>query len=445
MSMDVEAKELLKSMGFKFTLLIGAYLLLVGVVEVIDLSVKSGWKTFNEKNSPLSNYQRLQINEIISDEDGSIWVGTDEGLYKITANGDWVSFTSENTPMILDDVDALTIDKSGNVWVSTGWEVYAFSSTGDLVRSVRLKGDPDHINTMVIDSGNQIWIGTSEGLYVLDGNGNTTAMYTSKDSGLIDDEIRTLAVDQLDRIWVGTDREGISVYDQKGGWITHQAEEGGLRSNVITNFLFDQKGQVWIGTSRGGVNILDANGNWVSGILNPKYDDYSIMDSVIDKRGNVWIAMGDGNGTILSCVCQEEAISYTDDNSNLPQGVSSLEIDANNQLWIGTSAGLRRIDLDGKLPGKVPYEWIIARLIIQLPLSLMAPWVDFLEEIFTYFWYGLVPIIVAFIISAIGIYQGIKRRSTIKTTSFAVLLLITITASVFFCLFMVEALFYMHF
>lgn len=443
MSTDVDSKGLLKAIGFKFALLIGAYLLLVGVVEIIDLSLKAGWETFNEKNSPLSNYRRLGINEIISVEDGSIWVGTGEGLYKITPDGEWSVFTSENTAVSHDDIDALAVDKSGNIWAGTRWEVYTFSPSGDLVSSVRLKGYPDQINAIVTDSGNQIWVGTSEGLYVLDGNGNTIATYTSKNSGLVDDEIRTLAVDQLDRIWVGTDREGISVYDQKGNWIIHQAEEGGLRSNVITNFFFDQKGQVWISTSRGGVNILDANGNWVSGTLNPNYNDYSVGDMVMDKQGNVWIAMWNGNGTMLSCISQGEGVSYTDDNSHLPRSISSLEIDANNQLWIGTSSGLRRIDLDGKLPGKVPYEWIVARLIIQLPLTLLTAWVEFLVEIFMYFWYGLIPIIAAFLVSVIGIHQGLKRGSAIGATAFAVLLLITIAVSVFFCFFMLSAWFSM--
>ncbi|WP_163409990.1 type IX secretion system anionic LPS delivery protein PorZ [Flavobacterium ajazii] len=116
----------------------------------------------------------------------------------------------------------------------------------------------------------------------------------------------------------------------------------------INGTVFDKSGDLWITNSliKNGLKVLKANGQWQSysmtGILD-NAEGTSYSDIVIDKNNTKWIATNI-NGVVGF---NEKSNTYkkittgTDD-GNLPNlYVSSLAVDIKNQLWIGTSKGLR--------------------------------------------------------------------------------------------------------
>lgn len=116
----------------------------------------------------------------------------------------------------------------------------------------------------------------------------------------------------------------------------------------INGTAFDKSGDLWITNSliKNGLKVLKANGQWQSysmtGIVdNPESTSYS--DIVIDKNNTKWI----GSNTDGVIGFNEKSNSYKKittgaDNGNLPStDIRSLIVDVKNQLWIGTSKGLR--------------------------------------------------------------------------------------------------------
>ena len=116
----------------------------------------------------------------------------------------------------------------------------------------------------------------------------------------------------------------------------------------INGAAFDKTGNLWVGNgwNKNGLKKLDSQGNWSSvnleSISQRSYED-SYGEVVVDKNGTKWMASSyDGvvayneNGNVF------KKISLGADLGNLPVVDSRVvAIDKKNQLWIGTTSGLR--------------------------------------------------------------------------------------------------------
>jgi ligand-binding sensor domain-containing protein len=116
----------------------------------------------------------------------------------------------------------------------------------------------------------------------------------------------------------------------------------------VNGLVFDKSGNLWMTNSQveNAVKVLKTDGTWQSFstksiISNPSNTTYGRM--AIDKNGTKWMAtINNGligfneKGTIF------KKITSGTDTGNLPnEDVRVAAVDNNNQLWIGTSKGLR--------------------------------------------------------------------------------------------------------
>ena len=116
----------------------------------------------------------------------------------------------------------------------------------------------------------------------------------------------------------------------------------------INGAAFDKSGNLWVGNgwSKNGLKKLTPQGAWSSvpmeSILQRYYED-SYGEVVVDKNGTKWMASSyDGvigyneNGNVF------KKISLGAELGNLPVvDARVIAIDTKNQLWIGTTSGLR--------------------------------------------------------------------------------------------------------
>jgi len=54
-----------------------------------------------------------------TDEQGRVWVGTRGGLSVLDPDGSWTTYSTANSGLANDRVNAIAIDGQGRVWVST--------------------------------------------------------------------------------------------------------------------------------------------------------------------------------------------------------------------------------------------------------------------------------------------------------------------------------------
>lgn len=158
----------------------------------------------------------------------------------------------------------------------------------------------------------------------------------------------------------------------------------------INGTTFDKSGNLWVTNSRikNGLKVLKTNGDWLSydtsKILN-NAESTSYANIVIDKNNIKWISTyNDGviafneNGNVF------KKITTGTDAGNLPSvDVRSVAIDTKNQLWIGTTKGLRVLSnvgnfqtdsqlktnpiiiIDDNLAQELMYEQFITSIVVD--------------------------------------------------------------------------------
>jgi len=116
----------------------------------------------------------------------------------------------------------------------------------------------------------------------------------------------------------------------------------------INGSTFDKSGNFWVTNSRvvNGLKVLNPSGQWKSYAMDKilssaTENDFGTM--VIDKYGTKWMAT-DRNGVIGFNESSNtfKKITFGPDQGNLPiADVRTVAVDTKNQLWIGTTKGLR--------------------------------------------------------------------------------------------------------
>ncbi len=116
----------------------------------------------------------------------------------------------------------------------------------------------------------------------------------------------------------------------------------------VNGTAFDKSGNLWVTNSRvkNGLKVLKTSGQWQSyamdGILESPNDN-NFGTIAIDKNGTKWLSTNsDGVVGFNESTNKFKKITAGSDTGNLPSSnVRTVAIDTRNQLWIGTTKGLR--------------------------------------------------------------------------------------------------------
>jgi streptogramin lyase len=185
------------------------------------------------------DYEReRQINSIIEDRKGSLWIGSLGGIYRLLPDGRAESYSWRHNDQHTGGVHCMLEDREGRIWVGT--------RMGGLVRLVsdpvpsrpvveRIYTDKDGlpskwINQIYQSSDGTLWAASSNGLVrflpIADGKEFRFRSY-SADHGLTYQEVQSLAEDRNGNLWVGMLIGGVAKLSRNG--ITAFTEADGFK------------------------------------------------------------------------------------------------------------------------------------------------------------------------------------------------------------------------
>ena len=189
-------------------------------------------------------------------------------------------FTSNNSQLPSNQVNAITVDLEGDVWVGTPEGAVVFQCGPsvfelDICDATQITSDQDEFNlgfllsgndvrTIAVDGANQKWFGTNDGIFVQSSDGKeTVARYTEDNSPLLDNEISSITINQADgTVYIGTASGIMSVRGEAtGGGPVHQSEVYAFPNPVRPDYF----GPVAIKglAENSNVKITDVNGQMV--------------------------------------------------------------------------------------------------------------------------------------------------------------------------------------
>lgn len=322
------------------------------------VSCTDGGVYVNSQDNPTLIYgsMAIQVSALIVKNNPII--GTRSGkLYQITSNG-LIAFIP------LPVVDSSVRDifyKDGSIWVVTTKGLYKLNQDNTLyilqndINYGILDNVPKHI---LEDSRGNIWIGTrSGGLYALSPSPFITY---NQNNGLTSNSVNSVAEFPKNRYWFATDN-GI-----------HYKDEFGFKENKLTDFLQGirikhlnaTEDRLYISTiSDHGVVVWD--GESIKTISKEQGIPHKVVKkTVLDKKGNLWVSTSNG---VVSISPDDELKIYNKSNGFLSNEIYDIFVDTSNRVWVTTvTDGLLRIEENGSYQRFSEREGLIGEMVFSI-------------------------------------------------------------------------------
>jgi signal transduction histidine kinase/ligand-binding sensor domain-containing protein/AraC-like DNA-binding protein len=299
------------------------------------------------------------IRTVYEDRSGRIWAGTLDGRLCVKEKSSASFLKVRFSHLTVSDVSAICEDQSGTIWVGTdqaglyyleaGEEAWQFLPIG------ALKAKGDLAKSIVEDSMGRLWVGTQgEGLFRISADRSGIRHYNAEQTpGLQNNLVKGLTFGPHGNLWVATDGGGLSIFDLNKETVKHVGydpyDPQSVASDAAYALFKDNEGLVWVGTFDGGVSIFNPNHKAFhhigrSLVTGKGLNHRSVLSFLEDKHGDIWIGT-DGGGLNIWTPGSGDFRSLGKADGVNSKVITSLCEDQAGQIWIGTyRGGLQRFN-----------------------------------------------------------------------------------------------------
>jgi ligand-binding sensor domain-containing protein/serine phosphatase RsbU (regulator of sigma subunit) len=306
-----------------------------------------------------------QVQTLIQDDQGNLWIGTLGGLSRY--NGiEFKSFTRKDS-LAEDWVTTSFKDKLGNLWFGHwGGGVSIFNA--ELNKFINLNVEVytrfKSINAIMEDEAGSIWLATEgAGIYKFNPLANTMISLGVKE-GLPGEVVSSLLMDDFGNVWIGTNN-GLAVYmsdkdiTSPSSYVILNPGNSALPGSSISCLKKISGGEIWVGTQDGGIAVIKSSGvkapasisktsgsmyTLSSGQGLPSMNIKTIFE---DSRNNVWVGTLGGGACMIVPVQGKDWTGARFKSYGTRQGlnyynVNAIYEDREANVWIGTDVGLNQ-------------------------------------------------------------------------------------------------------
>ncbi len=249
----------------------------------------------------------------------------------------WKTYTFNNSSLINDFVNCVTVDSDGHVWAGHfRGDVTEFDGA-NWIHHVTLDSGPfnNTITDMAVDRENRVWAGSELGLcYYKNGSWS----YTLPPQRYVGVNISDIAIAPDSSIWICN--PDLQRYVPSSGWIWY--------SGVANRIGVESIGYVWLGWSNGLSRYDEINSYITFTTANSGLPDNDITSILTGKNRRLFF--GTRNGGLVKFNGVTWTV-YNTSNSGLPSNrIQTLAFDHADRLWIGTDQGVVLYDSE---------QWIV--------------------------------------------------------------------------------------
>ena len=308
------------------------------------------------------------VRSIMTDRDGSIWVGTDgNGLLKIEKPNslgptiDNYRYNSQlKSSLSGNAIYEIMEDAQANIWIGTAWNginILSEKSDSQFLYS-DIKGQNPYPVLSLYKDENLLFMG-------LDGNGLTVYNYTDastqyfnkNDDYINGNYIQYITKGTNNRYWLGSFANGLTDFNLKTTDFTQYkhipGDASSLSYNDVRYVIPEDNGDLWVATWGGGLNYFNAKEHAFLSFRESEAHSTSLSsDNVIAMQKDadkLWLATFGGGLELFNTRSQKfthHRYEDTNTNSISSNNLFSLLKDSRGNLWIGTSGeGINRLHI----------------------------------------------------------------------------------------------------
>ena len=351
---------------------------------LIRINLTTGYKErFIQNKIVSSGMLSNQINDLIIDESGVVWIGTDNGLNFYSPKRAKFNFPiGQNASFLKYDeikngnIRSVYQTNKSNFWFGTEKGLFGLKIT-DSQSSLISNSQLEELNvwSMSIGKSDNLWIGTyGQGLKELNLKTNQIKTWKVENPDFYPSAyyyVKAIIQDDEGMVWIGFWGGGLARLNPINGkidyWRYQPEISGSLSYNDIWAIHQDRKGRMWIGTNGGGLDLFyEEQNNFITWKSSSNSESvlssnsiYTIYESSnkneSDEKTILWIGTSKGlnkfvisegvknvNGSKINI----ENTIYTVDNGLSDNSIESILEDENGNLWIGTSSGISLFNIE---------------------------------------------------------------------------------------------------
>ena len=192
----------------------------------------------------------VRVRNVFRDRDGALWLGTTgKGVYRKIA-GQTVHYSTENG-LVNNFVRAFLQSRDGSVWIGTDEGVSRWRPSG--ITNYEMSNGLCYfgIRSLLEDRSGDIWIGTDHGVSHIHEERFVSNRVTD---ALKNEKIWSMHEDSDGGLWFGTRTGGL--YRWRSDRLTHYTTAQGLASNGVYELLEDRRGNLWMSSPQ-GISVMD--------------------------------------------------------------------------------------------------------------------------------------------------------------------------------------------
>ena len=336
----------------------------------------SGLDVYNYKREDFAKIEELKgvvVSKIVEDDVGNIWIVTGNNLMlkfdknlsqvkdfsfsTIIKNKFNISTSSLNVYKYDDDNFIIYILNKGIYLFNVNSHAFTLKSN-----FIQLGSKP---NKVLKINESEFWLATSNGIFVIENNDLKHHIKQGKSNKDLNNPfVRDLRRVGSNEIWVFTDGGGINVYNLTSKNFKYIRQNARDEYSVTSNFLYSsfisKDSTLWVGSIKNGVSQLIKNNPFITYKLRSLKDgirsDYPVSSLFLDENNRIWVG-SDGNGLYY----YEKGIIkhvYSDENIKT---IPSINEYYPGHLLLGTyKNGLHLFDIRNK---KVEYQSVLHKSI----------------------------------------------------------------------------------
>lgn len=291
------------------------------------------------------------IYSLFCDRDGGIWAGTIRGGVHYAPSGGLLfkNFVPGEAQNGLSGrlVREIQEDQDGNIWISfEDGHLDVMDSTG-MFKTVNFDADNAGVNRLALMvDGDYVWSGLFKGgLDIINRTSMATAHFNPSDLGIYDEGSPfALYKDSKGKIWLGTANY---VYVKDEGSMTFHRDKN-IPHCFVQDIVEDHDGIIWVATIGGGLLSYDQDTNSVTCFRHSDEDSGSISSNditsiTVARDGDLLLATERGGLSIYDA--RKNVFSNISKEDGLPDDIIYKILEGEDgALWFGTNHGLVRYD-----------------------------------------------------------------------------------------------------
>lgn len=332
-----------------------------------------------------------KIYDLVQDEQGYIWAGTESGVSKFDGIN-FINYTSDEG-LAENGVRTILIDSEKRIWLGHtggGISIYNGNSINKISHdSLKIKGD---ITSFMQDKKNRIWIGThgdgafliknpftdsianfeivnfsgkeklsdrifamlnssnDVNYFIIDGSvkfydeANNTFEFYSPEGLPRYFQLTCMHEDQSKNFWFGSYNGGLyKLNTEDNTFRIYDHVRDGIAHNFITSIHGDKNGTIWVGTWENGISRI-INGDIKNFNITNGLPENKVRKIIEDREGNIIIGTHESGLAIFK---GEQFVSYSEIDGLKNEQVNSI-LESANKIWFGTKEGISILNIDNK-------------------------------------------------------------------------------------------------